>query len=344
MIKPETFFQHIVIDGYSSTPKYLQLTNSIIDAIESGKVKKNLLLPSINEISFHFDISRDTVERGYKQLRKIGIISSVPGKGYYISNIEFKRKIKVFLLFNKLSAHKKIIYDSLIQSLGEDVGIDLYIYNNDFTLFKKLLANKREDYTHFVIIPHFLHGDDHVSELINTIPKEKLILLDKKVPNIEGEYGAIYENFEKDIYDALKQALPDLSKYDTLKLIFPSQSYFPKEILDGFRKFCRQYAFTHLVISEVVDEPIAKGEVYINLMEDDLVLLLERLTTLNLRIGVDIGVISYNETPIKKILLNGITTISTDFDYMGKVAAEMILANSNSHFEIPFYYRKRASI
>jgi len=343
-MKPETFFQHISIDEYSSTPKYLQLTNSIINAIESGKIAKNFLLPSINEISFHFDISRDTVERGYKQLKKIGIISSVPGKGYYISNIEFRRKIKVFLLFNKLSAHKKIIYDSLILALGEDVGIDLYIYNSDFNLFKKLLANKREDYTNFVIIPHFLHGDDHVSEVINTIPKEKLILLDKKIPNIEGKYGAIYENFEKDIYDALKQALPDLGKYDALKLIFPSQSYFPKEIVDGFNRFCQQYAFTHCVINEIFHEPISKGEVYINLMEDDLVTLLERLTTLKLKVGQDVGVISYNETPIKKILLNGITTISTDFDYMGKVAADMILNNSNSHFEIPFYYRKRASI
>ncbi len=29
-----------------------------------------------------------------------------------------------------------------------------------------------------------------------------------------------------------------------------------------------------------------------------------------------LGVISYNETPLKKIILNGITTISTDFQMM----------------------------
>lgn len=70
----------------------------------------------------------------------------------------------------------------------------------------------------------------------------------------------------------------------------------------------------------------------------------ERLIELKYKIGKDIGVISYNETPIKKILLNGITTISTDFKYMGTVAAGMILENSKQHIEVPFYYKKRASL
>jgi DNA-binding transcriptional regulator YhcF (GntR family) len=181
-MKPESLFQYIKIDVYSSTPKYLQLTNSIINAVESGKIGKNFLLPSINEISYHFEMARDTAERGYKHLKKIGVISSVPGKGYFIANIDFHQKIKVFLLFNKLSAHKKIIYDSLATALGEDAAIDLYIYNNDLKLFKKLILNKRDDYTHFVIIPHFYYDGEQASVIINELPKEKLILLDKKSP------------------------------------------------------------------------------------------------------------------------------------------------------------------
>ena len=41
----------------------------------------------------------------------------------------------------------------------------------------------------------------------------------------------------------------------------------------------------------------------------------------NLVIGKQVGIISYNETPLKKIILNGITTISTDFEAMGIEAA-----------------------
>jgi len=343
-MKPQSFFDLIQIDEYSATPKYLQLTNSILKAIESGKIKKNDLLPSINELSYHFEISRDTAEKGYKHLKKLGVISSVPGKGYYISNTDFRQKLKIFLLFNKLSAHKKIVFDAMVAALGEDVAIDFYIYNNDFNLFKKLLLNKKDDYSHYVIIPHFLEGGENAHEIINTIPKEKLILLDKKIPGVTGEFSSAYKNFEKDIYRSLEQARTQLSKYHTLKLIFPAQSYYPKEILKGFKLFCQQYAFNHLVIHDISEEPINKGEVFINLMEDDLVTLLERIIALKLKVGKDVGVISYNETPIKKILLNGITTISTDFKYMGTIAAGMITGNVKEHVEVPFYYTKRASL
>ena len=120
-----------------------------------GKLQKGSLLPSINELSFSLEMSRDTAEKGYRNLRKLGVVDSVPGKGYYITNTEFKRKLKVFLLFNKLSSHKKIVYDAFIAALGDEVSVDFYIYNNDFTLFKKFLTNKKEDYSHYVIIPHF---------------------------------------------------------------------------------------------------------------------------------------------------------------------------------------------
>lgn len=343
-MKVPGFFDFIHVDEYSATPKYLQLSNAIIQSVEEGKLKKESMLPSINELSYMLEISRDTAEKGYKYLKSIGVINSVPGKGYYISNIDFKRKLKIFLLFNKLSAHKKIVYDAFIAALGEDVSVDFYIYNNDFKLFKRFLTNRKEDYSHFVIIPHFIEGEEHAREILNTIPKDKLILLDKKIPGVEGTYAAAYENFEKNIYDALEQAKTHLSKYHTLKLIFPKGSYFPKEILNGFLRFCQQYAFAHKIISNIAEEPINQGEVFINLMEDDLVMLLERLIEMEYTIGKDVGVISYNETPLKKILLNGITTISTDFKFMGTVAAQLILEHSTAHVEVPFYYTQRASI
>lgn len=52
--------------------------------------------------------------------------------------------------------------------------------------------------------------------------------------------------------------------------------------------------------------------------------------------GKDVGVISYNETSLKKIILNGITTISTDFEMMGRKAAQLILEQSTEHIAIPF--------
>src|SRR6185436_12560610 len=205
-MKQPLIFKHLFIDYYSATPKYLQLANCIVKAIHEGVLKENDVLPSINELSFEFEISRDTAEKGYKHLKKTGVLGSVPGKGYFIKNAELNQKLKIFLLFNKLSPHKKIIYDAFVASLGDMAAIDFYIYNNDFPLFKKLVSQQKGDYTHYVIIPHFTGENENVSQIINTIPREKLILLDKLLPGLSGNYAAVYENFEEDIYNALVQA------------------------------------------------------------------------------------------------------------------------------------------
>jgi len=343
-MKQAPIFKHLFIDYYSATPKYLQLASCIIKAISEGVIKENDILPSINELSFEFEISRDTAEKGYKHLKKNGVLGSVPGKGYYVKKTDLNQKMKIFLMFNKLSPHKKIIYDSFVASLGDLAAIDFYIYNNDFLFFKKLMSQKRDDYTHYVIIPHFLDGGENVHEIINGIPKDKLILMDKLVPGVTGNFAAVYENFENDIYNALVQATPRLSKYHTIKIVFPEYTYHPKEILEGFYRYCQEYAFSYKVIHTIENEPVKEGEVFITLMEYDLVVLIEKILTTQLKVGKHVGVISYNETPLKKIILDGITTISTDFQMMGEKTAQMIREQSTEHIEIPFSLTLRASL
>jgi DNA-binding LacI/PurR family transcriptional regulator len=79
-------------------------------------------------------------------------------------------------------------------------------------------------------------------------------------------------------------------------------------------------------------------------MEDDLVILIEKIIDKKLQVGSDVGVISYNETALKKIILNGITTISTDFEMMGQKAAELILEKSSEHIEADFHLTIRNSL
>jgi DNA-binding transcriptional regulator YhcF (GntR family) len=341
----ENIYNLIVIDEHSVTPKYLQLVNSIIKGIEDGKMSKGYLLPSINDLSYELEIGRDTSVRAYKELKQMAIIDSVPGKGYFIADINFRQRIKVLLLFNKLSAHKKIIYDSFVAALGTNVVIDFYIYNNDFLLFKNLLNNPKREYTHYVIIPHFLEGGEKAYGIINAIPKEKLVIMDKLMPGVDGKFAAVYENFENDIYTALETALERLQKYTAIKIIFPENSYYPTEIIKGLQKFCQNYAFDFKIIHNIIEEEITAGEVYINVMEDDLFFLLEKINAGALLIGQQIGVISYNETKSKKFILNGgITTISTDFQQMGEIAARLILEKSAEHIAVPFYLTLRNSL
>jgi DNA-binding transcriptional regulator YhcF (GntR family) len=341
---PAKILKLIDIDAFSATPKYQQLVNCIVQGIQQQKIKRGDLLPSINEVSYEFDVARVTVEKGYNHLRSMGILDSVPGKGYFIKSTEASQSLKIFLLFNKLSAHKKIIYDAFVETLGSQALIDFYIYNNDLAFFRRLIENRKTDYTHYVILPHFIEGEEMAVPILASLPQEQLVLMDKLPPGLQGNFSAVYEPFEKDIVQALQTALEPLAKYHTLKLIFPENSYHAREIREGFNSFCRNYAFKSTVVPEIENAEIHPGEVYINLREDDLVMLIEKIRAQGLRIGQDVGLISYNETPLKKLILDGITTISTDFAAMGRSAAELVLGRLHGRVENPFAVNLRASL
>jgi DNA-binding transcriptional regulator YhcF (GntR family) len=335
----------INIDSLSSTPKYRQIVNQVIEAIQSGSLSAGHVLPSINELSFELDISRMTIEKAYNELKIQGLISSQPGKGYYLSEKKAEQNYQVLLLFNKLSQHKKIIYDSFVETLGNKATIDFYVYNNDVSLFKKILKKPNIDhYSHYVILPHFLEEDPQVFEFINALPKEKLIILDKLYPQIKGNFAAIYEDFENDIFGALEDSLNALQKYQTLKLIFPKPSYHPNEIAYGFKKFCTRYNFNYSIVENVEFETISKGDVFINLREEDLFILLEKVTEQDFVLGQEIGLISYNETLSKRFILSGLSTMSTDFEHMGSTTARFIMESHRSKKANPFSIILRASL
>jgi DNA-binding transcriptional regulator YhcF (GntR family) len=337
------FFDHVHVDSYSSTPKYLQLAHAILTAIKQGKFEKNNLLPSLNELTNHLEISRETADRGYKYLRYLGILKAVPGKGHFISTTEVNNPMRICLLVNKISDGKNLFYHSFIENLGTNIPIDFYVYNNDFYLFKRLL-NKRQDYTHYVILPHFIDNEDEAEALIDTLPKEKLIILDKRLKRVKGNHASIYEDFEGDIYKALEHALPVLSKYDTLRLIFHKKSYLPVDIKRGFNSFCQQYAFERGIVDTITKIELKKGEVYICVNDDDLVSLLDKIKESSFVIGKDIGIISYNDTPLKKYMVGGITTISTDYKQMGVLTAKAISDNLTQQITLDFCLQLRSSL
>lgn len=334
----------IKIDKSSTIPKYQQIVGSVQNGIRENQLRKGDTMPTINELSYQYGISKATIERGYGILRKMGILDSFPGKGYFIANTNATEGLKVLLLFNKLSANKEKIYNNFIHTLGEDVIVDFYVYNNDYELFKNILSEQKNNYTQYVIIPHFDDNAEGYQTLIERIPREKLVIIGKRIEGLTGDYAAVYENFEEDIYKALIKAIIPLNKYHTLKLIFPTNSYFPREIVKGFENFCHNFSFNFKIIENLDIEEISEGEVYINIMEEDLIKILDRIIKLNLRVGQQVGVISYNETPLKKFIMNGVTTISTDFAKMGITAANFILNSSKTHNENPFDLILRGSL
>jgi hypothetical protein len=169
------------------------------------------------------------------------------------------------------------------------------------------------------------------SAIIKTLPVNEIYILDQTNAELKC-FPAVYQNHQKDIYNGLKKGKNKLNKYEKLIMIFPGFRE-PVGMKIGFLKFCKDFEFSHTVIPEFKEREIKKGEVYIIPDDRDLVKVIEKAKLQNLLLGIDFGIISYNETPLKKVVENGITTISTDFVAMGKILAQMILKGKKEQIE-----------
>ncbi|HEV7382266.1 MAG TPA: GntR family transcriptional regulator, partial [Dyadobacter sp.] len=56
------------IEFKESAPKYMQIIKSLLLAISKGKLKRGDKIPSINQLSEEYLLSRDTVVKAYKHL------------------------------------------------------------------------------------------------------------------------------------------------------------------------------------------------------------------------------------------------------------------------------------
>lgn len=333
------------ISDNSRIPKYKQLINYIISDIQEGKLRYGDKLPSINETSEELYLARDTVERAYKKLREMGVILPVRGKGYYVNSVESLEKIKILLIFNKLSNYKKIIYQSFIETLGDKATVHLHIHHYDTGIFHNILSENLGNYHFYVIIPHFKDLSSETFQLINKIPKDRLVLLDKNLEQLQGDYIAVYQDFQNDIYEALIQGVDLLKKYKKLVFVLPEEA--EKKALNiqgGFRKFCGLEKMKYDIIETRDFIDVNRGEAYISMEEADLVSIVKYSRKKGLQIGKDIGVLSFNDTPLKEVLEEGISVITTNFARMGSLAAELILEKRRLKVRNEFLFIRRKSL
>lgn len=339
------------IDSESRMPKYRQIVNSVIEEIQKGTFKVGQRIPSINEISEEYYLSRDTVEKAYNHLKEKKIIVSAKGKGYYVARSITASAISVLFLMNKLSSYKLKIYNAFVGSMGTDARIDLKIYHCSPELFLTELESALGAYDYYVIMPHFkdenlLHktATREVFDALRSIPEEKLIFIDNIIPELNSK-SAVYQDFKMDIYEALSEGSEYLKPYQKLILVYPKHSVYPypTRILHGFQKFCADFNFNFEVLDQIYhDMELQSKDAYVIIEENDLVSLVKQIRDKNLTMGKDIGVISYNDTPLKDLL--GITVISTDFDAMGETAAYMIQSKKREVVKNAFRFINRDSI
>ena len=323
--------KHIInIDPKSSLPKYRQIINSTLLAIEKKTLKKGDKVPSINRLCSELNLSRDTVMLAFNELKAKGILHSQPGKGYYVVTTDIQQDEHVFILFDELNSFKEDLYNSLISSFKGKAIVDVYFHHFNYKVFRNLIIDSIGHYTSYVIMPATF---DNTNYLLSKLPKDKVFILDRLKPDLRM-FPVLYQDFENDFFDALQQGYGLLKKYRKLVFVNPGGKE-PIERIKGFEKFCSGSGFNHEVVKSIDGIRPQLYEAYFIISDRDLVQMVKLAQEYNYKLGEKFGIVSFNDTILKEVVAGGITTISTDFIEMGKTLANMVLHKNIGQIKNP---------
>jgi len=325
-----------IIDENAGIPKFLQVVSAFEDAVKSKTLHVGDSLPSVNELCTKCGLSRDTVFKAYTELKDRKLIESVPNKGYYVSS----NTHNVFLFLDTLKAYKEVLYGEFRNALPGHINVDVHFHHYNPRVFEDIIRTSAGKYSHYIIMNF---DNPKVKHALKDIDPSKLLCIDWRV-NVPAKSSFIGQDFYSPVYEELFKVNDKLQKYSKLWFIYPEYTNHPKDSVDAFTEFCINSKYNFEVLTDLKKLNPKPGELYISVSDRALAKLLDICHESNFILGKDIGIISYNETPTKKYIKEGITVISTDFKEMGLKMAEFIVNNNLTNELIPTKIIQRSSL
>lgn len=319
-----------LIDPASKRPKYLQVSGRIAEAVRAGGLREGDSLPSINTVCGEYGVSRDTVVKAYAVLKRSGLVKSSHGKEFYICSVRSRSMPRVLLLMDEMSMYKRRILDGLSESLGSGAEIGVFFHNNELSVLKTLFSAYKDSYERHVVIPTYdLCG---TQRFLAGAGIRDLIMLDRFAPQGPGGFQAVHQSFERGVQEALSSGIERLRRYRRLMLLSDRSSHIEEEIAKGLMVFISANGLRGGISGRLLARP---GDAWIVLGDESLVELVKLAKAKGFKIGSELGVISYNDTPLKEIIEGGVTTIGADFLEMGRALGRVIKSGSRDSLLIP---------
>ncbi len=319
--------------------KHEQLVQGVIQAIDEGELQRGDQLPSINNMVSEVGYARKTIVKAYEELKDRGLVESKKLKGYFIISDETKVTLRIALLLFAFQRFQEEFYNTFRKELGKRFQIDVFFHHNNLDIFKTIFCNIRGKYGKYVIapIPH-----PEVSALLITVPPGKLLIIDRYLPMPEA-YSFIAQEFEDSTYSRLVELLPEIKKYK--KFIFiEGAADSPFELKRAFNRFIKEHQINAGIAEKYKPGSLKKGTLYFLISDTFLWDVLRDCRNNEYAIGKDIGILSHDDHVVKEIVFGGITTISTDFNDMAKMAADHIKQESATQVIMPMELLKRNSL
>lgn len=325
------------IDKTSNLTKVQQLIHAVTQAVATGQLKEGDFLPSVNRLNKDSGLSRDTIFKAYTKLKQQSIVASTPTKGYYVAS----EKFKVFVMLDNFSSFKEQLYKSFREMLPEAYSVDLVFHHYNETVFESLIDSNRGKYSMYVVMNM---NDKELHPALTRLDQDKLLILDMGKPEAET-VSYINQEFDYAAYNCLVDAKELIKKYEHFYLVFPQGNILhPHDVQNAFTRFCAQNDVKGSVISNLDDHEVKAGCAYWVIKDSHLVKVIKSCRAHNFELGVDVGVLAYNETMTREVIDKGITTISINFGKMGALAAEFVLRREPVYETMPTKLTVRGSL
>ena len=311
----------------SGISKVQQLVDALLRSINFKMLREGDALPSVNDLMKESGLSRDTVFKSYTELKRRGIVEAIPNRGYFVT----RSQKQVFLFLDTFKAYKEVLYNSFKQNLPRNVMVDINFHHYNFDLFESIIRNSIGKFSSYIIM-NFNHPD--IPEITREIDPDRLLLIDWQIHSAVGQ-AKVYQDFGDSVYRCLTSGWHLLRKYTEIVCVYPEYTFHPIESVENVNRFCDDKNLKFSVVYNIEDLDIQIGKVYMVFEDIDLATVLEQANSKKFRLRHDFGILSYNDTPMKKFISDGISVISTDFKLMGQKAAEFAMSNSKLDFQVP---------
>lgn len=316
--------------------KVTQLADTLSQAISMKEYHEGDSLPSINQLSAQYGVSRDTVFKAFLDLRERGLIDSTPGKGYYVTS----QVTNILLLLDQYTPFKEALYNSFVRRLPISYKVDLLFHQYNERLFNTIIRESNGKYKKYIVMNF---DNEKFSAALNKINPARLLLLD--FGKFEKEkYSYICQDFDESFYQALLNLKETMQKYSKLVFLFSKSLKHPQSSKEYFARFCNEHGFLCEIDEDIDNLTVHKGVAYIAIKQQDVVKVVKQGRLKGLKCGQDFGLLAYNDIPSYEVIDEGITSLSIDWEMMGNEAANFVLNNALIQKYLPTEVRLRKSL
>lgn len=320
--------------------KYERIIEELKEAVRVGNFRLGKAVPSITAVSRELGCSRETVVKAYDILKKEGVLDSRPGKGFFIASEKIANCPRVLLLLNNLTPYMEVLYNAFLGALADRALVDVFFHHNRIEIFEKLLRDHRGRYFSYIIKP-FAHK--RIPDALRDLAAADTLILDRREGIGDGR-SHIAQNFRDDLRASLEQGRERLSRYEKLVLVYSPRQVHPAVCVEAFGEFLHQNRLKGEVIERIRPEDVADRTAYLTITDEDLVSVLKGCRERGWQPGQQVGIISYNDTPLKEFVSGGLTVISADFAQMGREAATFALTKQPVQTDVFARLIERASL